>query len=91
MSAYYLEGPLSEADVTKLNIGDVVYLSGSAFTCRSRFQRYIFDENNKFPFDLGDRNILIHTGIIAIRENNKWKLVSFIPTRILFPATRARR
>ena len=31
-------------------------------------------------FDTSDRNILIHNGPIVIKENGKWKLVSFMPT-----------
>jgi len=80
MAEYHLTAPLTEEDVTKLKLGDTVYLSGKAFTCRSRLQKYIFDEGHKLPFDTADRNILIHNGPIVIRENGAWKLVSFMPT-----------
>lgn len=80
MAEYYLKSPLSEEDVKKLKIGDTVYLSGNAFTCRSRLQKYIFDEKNTLPFSTDDRNLLIHNGPIVIKEDGKWKLVSFMPT-----------
>ena len=80
MAEYHLQSPLSDSDVSKLKLGDMVYLSGNVFTCRSRLQKYIFDENNELPFDTLDRNILIHNGPIVIKENGKWKLVSFMPT-----------
>jgi len=80
MAEYHLTGPLTDADVDKLNIRDVVYISGEAFTCRSRLQKYIFDEKNTLPFSTEGRNILIHNGPIVIQENGKWKLVSFMPT-----------
>ncbi len=80
MAEYHLEAPLKDEDVTKLKIGDTVYISGECFTCRSRLQKYIFDEKNVLPFDTKDRNILIHNGPIVIKENGKWKLVSFMPT-----------
>lgn len=80
MAEYHLTGPLTEEDVTQLKIGDIVYLSGEAFTCRSRLQKYIFDENHQLPFSTDERNILIHNGPIVIKENGKWKLVSFMPT-----------
>ncbi len=80
MAEYHLTGPLTDADVEKLNIGDMVYISGEAFTCRSRLQKYIFDEKNTLPFSTEGRNILIHNGPIVIKENGKWKLVSFMPT-----------
>lgn len=80
MAEYHLTGPLTDSDVEKLNIGDIVYISGEVFTCRSRLQKYIFDEKNMLPFSTEDRNILIHNGPIVIKENGKWKLVSFMPT-----------
>lgn len=80
MAEYHLTGPLTDSDVEKLNIGDTVYISGEAFTCRSRLQKYIFDEKNTLPFSTENRNILIHNGPIVIKEEGKWKLVSFMPT-----------
>ena len=80
MAEYHLTGPLTDDDVEKLALGDIVYISGKAFTCRSRLQKYIFDENHILPFTTDDRNILIHNGPIVIKENGEWKLVSFMPT-----------
>ncbi len=80
MAEYYLKTPLTEEDVRKLRIGDTVYLEGDVFTCRSRLQRYIFDEGHKLPFDTSDRNVLIHNGPIVVREGEEWRLVSFMPT-----------
>jgi len=80
MAEYHLTAPLTDEDVTKLKIGDTVYISGECFTCRSRLQEYIFDENNVLPFDTSDRNILIHNGPIVVKENGNWRLVSFMPT-----------
>ena len=80
MAEYHLHSPLSEEDVTQLKIGDMVYISGEVFTCRSRLQKYIFDEGHTLPFSTEGRNILIHNGPIIVRENDKWRLVSFMPT-----------
>ncbi len=80
MAEYHLTSPLSDEDVKKLRIGDTVYISGEVFTCRSRLQKYIFDEKNTLPFSTADRNVLIHNGPIIIKENGKWKLMSFMPT-----------
>ena len=79
MAEFHLQGPLTEEDVCQLKLGDTVYLSGEAFTCRSRLQRYIFDEKNELPFSTENRNILIHNGPIVIKENGKWVLKSFMP------------
>lgn len=80
MAEYHLTSPLTDEDVKKLKLGDTVYISGECFTCRSRLQKYIFDEGNVLPFDTKDRNILIHNGPIVVKEDGKWRLVSFMPT-----------
>jgi len=80
MAKYYLQVPLKEEDIKKIRIGDLVYFSGEAFTCRSLLHRYIFDEKNILPFSTKEKNLLIHVGPVIRKENNKWKLVSFMPT-----------
>lgn len=80
VTEYTLSAPLRDEDVEQLEIGDSVYLSGAAFTCRSRLHRYVFDEDHELPFSTNARNMLIHTGPIVIRKDGQWKLVSFMPT-----------
>ena len=80
MAEYHLQAPLKDEDVKKLKLGDTVYISGEVFTCRSRLQKYIFDEGNVLPFSTKERNVLIHNGPIVVKENGKWKLMSFMPT-----------
>ena len=79
MATYHLKTPLSEEDVTQLKIGDVVYVSGDAFTCRSRLHRWVLDENHPLPKAGQERDLLIHVGPIVLREDG-FKLVSFMPT-----------
>ena len=80
MATYYLQTPLKEEDVTQLKLGDLVYISGMIFTCRSRLHRYIFDEGHEMPEATKDENVLIHVGPVIIKEDEKWKLMSFMPT-----------
>ena len=80
MAEFHLKAPLTEADVAQLTVGDTVYITGKIFTCRSRLQKYIFDEGHTLPFTTDDRNILIHNGPIVVKEDGKWRLVSFMPT-----------
>lgn len=80
MATYHLKAPLSEQDVTQLHIGDVVYISGDIFTCRSRLHRWVLDENHPLPKAGQERDVLIHVGPIVLREEGKFKLVSFMPT-----------
>ena len=80
MAEYHLTAPLTDKDVEQLKVGDVVYVSGECFTCRSRLQKYVFDEKHELEFSIKDRNVLIHNGPIVVKENGKWRLVSFMPT-----------
>lgn len=80
MAVHYLNVPLKDEDIEKLKLNDLVYISGPIFTCRSRLQRYFFDEGHTLPFSTEKRNCLIHVGPIVIKEQGKWKLVSFMPT-----------
>ena len=80
MATYYLKTPLSEEDVTQLKLGDVVYITGDAFTCRSRLHRWVLDENHHLPEAGKQRDLLIHVGPIVLREDGGFKLVSFMPT-----------
>ena len=73
MATYHLTAPLKTEDVEKLNIGDVVYISGDIFTCRSRLHRWILDENHELPEEATKRNVLIHVGPVVIKEDEKWK------------------
>jgi tartrate/fumarate subfamily iron-sulfur-dependent hydro-lyase beta chain len=80
MAELCLRVPLSDEDVVKLQLGDLVYFSGAAWTCRSRLQKYVFDEGHELPFSAREKNLLIHVGPVVIKENGEWKLVSFMPT-----------
>ncbi len=81
MATFHLKSPLSQQDVEQLNIGDVVYISGDAFTCRSRLHRWVLDENHPLPEAGRARDVLIHVGPIVLHQpDGSWKLVSFMPT-----------
>jgi tartrate/fumarate subfamily iron-sulfur-dependent hydro-lyase beta chain len=80
MAEYHLTVPLKDEDIAKLEIGDLVYFSGAAWTCRSRLQKYVFDEGHKLPFSTEDKNLLIHVGPVVVNANGGWRLVSFMPT-----------
>lgn len=80
MAEYHLRAPLTDEDVMKLHIGDMVYLSGPCFTCRSKLQRYIFDEMHELPFKPEPGSMLIHNGPIVVKRESGWELMSFMPT-----------
>ena len=80
MAIYELTTPFDPAEIAKLRIGDLVYVSGKAFTCRSRLHRWVFDENHPSPKAAQERDLLIHVGPIVLRHPDKYELVSFMPT-----------
>ena len=80
MSEYHLTTPLLEETVRSLRVGDTVYLSGQAFTCRSRLHRFVFDEGNPSPEAVKDHDLLIHVGPIMLKEGDTWRVNSFMPT-----------
>jgi tartrate/fumarate subfamily iron-sulfur-dependent hydro-lyase beta chain len=80
MAIFHLEVPLKDEDIKKLKIGGLVSFSGAAWTCRSRLQKYVFDDGHPLPFSTDDKNLLIHTGPIIVKENDGWRLVGMVPT-----------
>ena len=80
VATYELKTPFDPAEIKKLRVGDLVYVSGKAFTCRSRLHRWVFDEGHEPPSVAKERDLLIHVGPIVLRENGKYELVSFMPT-----------
>ena len=80
MATYELKTPFDPEEIAKLRIGDLVYVSGKAFTCRSRLHRWVFDENHPSPKAALERDLLIHVGPIVLRHPEEYELVSFMPT-----------
>ena len=80
MATYELKTPFDPEEIAKLRIGDLVYVSGKAFTCRSRLHRWVFDENHPSPKAAMERDLLILVGPIVLRHEDSYELVSFMPT-----------
>lgn len=80
MALYNLSAPFDPEEIAKLRIRDMVYISGKAFTCRSRLQRYVFDEGNPSPAAALERDLLIHVGPIVLPGDEGYELISFMPT-----------
>ena len=76
MAVYELQTPFDPAEIAKLRVGDLVYVSGKAFTCRSRLHRWVFDENHPSPKAAMERDLLIHVGPIVLRHPDSYELVS---------------
>jgi len=62
--------PLSHEDVAQLHAGDIVMISGNIWTCRSGFYRKYIEENQAFPLDSTQNNVLMHSGPIIKTETD---------------------
>lgn len=71
---YRLESPVSEHEVRRLRIGDVVYLNGRIIGIRDATQRRIFDEGVDPPVSL-ENYIVLHTAPNAKKEGERWKKI----------------
>ncbi|MEM3041735.1 MAG: FumA C-terminus/TtdB family hydratase beta subunit [Nitrososphaerota archaeon] len=79
---YYLQTPLTESNVRKLKIGDVVYLSGLIHTARDEAHMYILKELTEGRcIDIClDGAAIYHCGPIVRIEDGCWKVVAAGPT-----------
>ncbi len=77
-----LATPLSRGDVEKLELGDIVYLSGLIFTARDAAHRLMLDLIEKgevLPFD--PRGLAVyHAGPVARRRDGGWEIIAAGPT-----------
>ncbi len=82
MAEYMMRTPLSEDDVRKLNIGDIVYITGIVVTMRDTGHKRaveLLSRGEKLPVDLKDL-VLYHAGPIVRKVNDKWEVVVIGPT-----------
>lgn len=73
-----LQTPLSESDIQKLEVGDIIYLSGLVCTARDKAHEKALREGN-LPVDLKG-GVVFHAGPIVRRENVRWEITAIGPT-----------
>ncbi len=80
---YRLRAPLSEDDIRKLHVGDVVYLDGIIYTGRDEVHIHSLEglkEGRKPPVDFAG-SVLFHCGpVMRKKENGEWEVVAAGPT-----------
>jgi len=77
---YHFKTPLTDVDVRRLHVGDIVYLSGCVFTARDEAHRRLLDIDKKdVPFDPSKMG-LYHCGPLMKKDRTGWKAVSAGPT-----------
>jgi len=82
MATYKLKTPISEEDVRKLKVNDVIYVTGTMFTARdSAHKRALeyYKQGKKMPINPQGLAVF-HCGPIVKKENDKWTIVAAGPT-----------
>jgi len=72
-----LSTPLSEADIRKLKIGDVVLLDGIVFTGRDAVHKYLHDGGD---LDVIRHGVIYHCGPVVLKENGQYRVLAAGPT-----------
>lgn len=82
MAEYHFKTPISEEQIRKLKVGDILYVSGTVFLSRDeaheRALKYA-KEGKKLPIDI-EGLVLFHCGPIVKKQNDKWTVISAGPT-----------
>jgi tartrate/fumarate subfamily iron-sulfur-dependent hydro-lyase beta chain len=83
MAEYHLKTPIAEADVRKLKVGDVVYVSGEhIYTARDEAHHRALElakKGEKPPVDF-EGSVVYHVGPVAMQKDGKWQIVAAGPT-----------
>jgi fumarate hydratase class I len=72
-----LEGPLTEATVRSLKVGDVVLIRGEMYTGRDAVHAHLM--KNSPPVDLNGA-VLYHCGPVMLQQEGKWSVKAAGPT-----------
>ena len=82
MVEHRLNTPLSEADVKKLRVGDVVYLAGTIFTARDQAHKRALElwaKGEKPPIEM-EGLAVFHCGPLVRKVGEGWEIVAAGPT-----------
>ena len=75
-----LTTPIKDEDLEDLNVGDVVYLTGTLVTCRDVAHRRLIELGRELPVDLRG-GAIFHAGpIVRKKDDGKFEMVSIGPT-----------
>jgi len=82
MAEYHLKTPISEEDVRRLRVGDIVYVSGKIFTARDAAHKKMIEiikSGGEIPFET--KGLLVyHVGPVVRKLDKGWKIIAAGPT-----------
>jgi len=82
MAVYHLKTPISEEEIRKLRVNDVLYITGTVITARDQAHRRVLEyvrEGKPLPVNL-EGLAVYHCGPVVRREGDKWIAVAAGPT-----------
>jgi fumarate hydratase subunit beta len=82
MAVYKLKTPISEEEIRKLKVNDVLYVTGTIVTARDQAHRRAleyFKEGKALPLSL-EGLAVFHCGPVMSKEGDKWIAVAAGPT-----------
>ncbi len=82
MATYKLKTPISEEEIRKLKVNDVIYITGTIVTARDQAHRRAleyFNEGKSLPISL-EGLAVFHCGPVVGKEKDKWVAVAAGPT-----------
>jgi fumarate hydratase subunit beta len=82
MAVYKLKTPISEDEIRKLKVNDVLYLTGTLVTARDQAHRRAleyFKEGKPLPINL-EGLAVFHCGPVMSKKDDKWVAVAAGPT-----------
>lgn len=82
MAVFKLKTPISEQDIRKLKVNDVLYVTGTIVTARDQAHRRAleyFKEGNPLPLNL-EGLAVFHCGPVMSKQGDKWIAIAAGPT-----------
>lgn len=82
MAVYKFKTPISEAEIRKLRVNDVLYVSGTMVTARDQAHRRAlehFKQGKPLPISL-EGLAVFHCGPIVKKKEDRWTIVAAGPT-----------
>jgi fumarate hydratase subunit beta len=82
MATYKLKTPISEEDIRKVKVNDVLYVTGTIVTARDQAHRRAleyFKEGKALPLNL-EGLAVFHCGPVMSKQGEKWTAVAAGPT-----------
>ena len=82
MAVYHFKTPISEQDIRKLKVNDVLYVTGTVVTARDQAHRRAleyFQQQKPLPLNL-EGLAVFHCGPVVSKKGEKWIAVAAGPT-----------